>query len=183
MAKRTRNLAMAAMAAMVLGTPGLSVAADAIAGNQPMPGSHVRSSNSALIALIEQAGERSATFRSLIDTINASDSIVFVEAGDCGHGVRACFVSVAASGAYRYMRVVVDTHKADSDLMGSIGHELRHTIEVIDVPAVRNNNSKFFLYQQIGRRGTGSGARETQAAVDTGNTVRAEIRRFNQQAQ
>ena len=178
MAKRTRNLAMAAVAAAVLGTPGLSAAADAVAANQP----HVRSSSSDLVALIEQAGQRSATFRGLLETINASDSIVFVEAGACGHGVRACFVSVTASGAYRYMRVVVDTRKADWDLMGSIGHELRHTIEVIGAPRVRDNVSKHFFYQQIGTRGTDT-ARETQAAVDAGNTVRTEVRRFNQQAQ
>jgi hypothetical protein len=180
MAKRTRNLAVAAVAAAVLGMPALSAAADAVPGNQPM--THVRSSNSDLTALIEQAGQRSATFRGLLDTINASDSIVFVEAGDCGHGVRACFVSVAASGAYRYMRVIVDTRKADWDLMGSIGHELRHTIEVIDAPRVRDNVSKHFFYEQIGTRGTAT-ARETRVAVDAGNTVRAEVRRFNKQAQ
>lgn len=180
MAKRTRNLAVAAVTAAVLGTPALSAAADAVPGNQPM--THVRSSNSDLTALIEQAGQRSATFRGLLDTINASDSIVFVEAGDCGHGVRACFVSVAASGAYRYMRVIVDTRKADWDLMGSIGHELRHTIEVIDAPRVRDNVSKHFFYEQIGTRGTAT-ARETRVAVDAGNTVRAEVRRFNKQAQ
>lgn len=183
MAKRTRNLAVAAVAAAVLGTPGLSAAADAILGNQPMPGSHVRSSNSGLIALIEQAGERSATFRGLVDRINASDSIVFVEAGDCRHGVRACFVSVNATKSHRYMRVIVDTRKVDWDLMGSIGHELRHTIEVIASPRVRDNASKVLLYQQIGTQGTASGARETRAAVDAGNAVRDEVRRFNQQAQ
>jgi hypothetical protein len=107
---------------------------------------------------------------------------VFVEAGDCGHGVRACFVSVAASGAYRYMRVIVDTRKADWDLMGSIGHELRHTIEVIGAPRVRDNVSKHFFYEQIGTRGTAT-ARETRVAVDAGNAVRAEVRRFNKQAQ
>jgi hypothetical protein len=178
MAKRTRNLAMAAVAAAVLGTPGLSAGADAVAANQP----HVRSTNTDLVALIEQAGQRSATFRGLLEAINASDSIVFVEAGACGHGGRACFVSVAASGAYRYMRVVVDTRKADWDLMGSIGHELRHTIEVIGAPRVRDNVSKHFFYEHIGTRGTDT-ARETQAAVDAGNTVRTEVRRFNQQAQ
>jgi hypothetical protein len=180
MAKRTRNLAMAAMAAVALGVPSLSAAADAIPGNRPVR--HVRSSNVDLGTLIDQAGERSATFRALLDTINTSDSFVFVEAGECGHGVRACFVSVAEAGAYRYMRVVVDTRKADWDLMGSIGHELRHTIEVIANPHVRNNVNKHFFYEQIGTRGTAT-ARETQAAVDAGNTVRAEVRKFNQQAQ
>jgi hypothetical protein len=76
------------------------------------------------------------------------------------------------------MRVIVDTRKADWDLMGSIGHELRHTIEVIGAPNVRDNASKYFFYEQIGTRGT-STARETHAAVDAGNTVRSEVRKFN----
>ena len=179
MANTTRNLAMAAMAAAVLGTPSLSAAADAMSASPTTPASHVRSSNPELVALIQQAGQRSATFRALIDTINASDSIVFVEAGYCGHGVFSCFVSVAATGGYRYMRVVVDTRKADWDLMGSVGHELRHTIEVIAAPGVRDNASKFFFYEQFGTKANGSGARETRAAVDAGNTVRAEVRQFN----
>jgi hypothetical protein len=177
MAKRTRNLAVAAIAAAVLGTPGLSAAADTFPGNQPVPGRHVRSSNSDLIALIDQAAERSATFRSLVDVINRSDSIVFVEEGDCGHGVRACFVSVTAADSHRYMRVVVDTRKADWDLMGSIGHELRHTIEIIDQPSIRSNAGKYFFYAQNGTHGTAT-ARETQAAVDAGNSVRDEVRQF-----
>src|SRR5262245_16845255 len=180
MAKRTRNLAMAAVAAVVVGTPSLSAAADAMSVSPAMPASHVRSSKPELVSLIQQAGERSATFRGLIETINGSDGIVFVEEGDCGHGVRACFVSVAAAGSYRYMRVVVDTRKADWDLMGSIGHELRHTIEVIGAPNVRDNASKYFFYEQIGMHGTAT-ARETSAAVDAGNTVRDEVRRFNRQ--
>src|SRR5262245_12026647 len=121
MAKRTRNVAMAAMAVAVLGTPSLSAAADTMTVAPTISFTHVRSSKPELIALIQQAGERSATFRRLIDAIDASDSYVFVEEGACGHGVRACFVSVYASGAYRYMRVVIDTRKADWDLMGSIG--------------------------------------------------------------
>lgn len=180
MAKRTRNLAMATVAAAVLGMPVVSAAADALPGSQPMPGPHVRSSSTELSALIEKAGERSTTFRRLVDTINTSDSIVFVEAGNCGHGVRACFVSVTAADSHRYMRVVVDTRKADWDLMGSIGHELRHTIEVIDQPSIRSNASKYFFYAQNGTEGTPT-ARETRAAVDAGNTVRDEVRRFNRQ--
>ena len=178
MAKTTRNLAMAAMAAVVLGTPNLSAAADAMAVNASAPVPHVRSGNPELVALMQKASERSATFRNIVETINASDSFVFVEQGDCGHGVRACFVTVDASATYRYMRVVVDTRKADWDLMGSIGHELRHTIEVIGNPQVRDNASKYFFYEQIGMRGT-SNSRETKAAVDAGNTVRSEVRQFN----
>jgi len=160
----------------------VSAAADATVSEAGPQTSHVRSSNPALVALIHQAAERSATFHSIVETIDASDSFVFVEQGDCGHGVRACFVSVTASTTYRYMRVIVDTRKADWDLMGSIGHELRHTIEVIGEPGIRDNFAKYFFYEHTGTQGTASGARETQAAVDAGNTVRSEVRKFNRLA-
>ena len=181
MAKTARNMAMTMMAAAILATPRASAAADATVGDAGTQILHVRSANSALVSLIQQATERSATFRSLIETINASDSFVFVDEGDCGHGVRACFVSVTASKTNRYMRVIVDMRKADWDLMGSIGHELRHTIEVIGNPQVRDNTAKYFFYEQIGSHGMAR-ARETQAATDAGNTVRSEVRKFNREA-
>ena len=108
--------------------------------------------------------------------------MVYVEEGDCPHGVRACFTSVTIAGSRRVMWVKVDTRKADWDLMGSIGHELRHTIEVISNPWVRSTSAKFLYYEQIGTRRGRKGARETQDAVDAGDTVRSEVRKFNRQA-
>ena len=55
-----------------------------------------------------QGDERSATFRALIDAINASDGIVYVEAGECGHDVTACLVGVTSAGAYRMLWIKVD---------------------------------------------------------------------------
>ena len=49
----------------------------------------VRALNPALAKLIRQATERSLTFRGLIDSIEASDGIVYVDEGECGRGVRA----------------------------------------------------------------------------------------------
>jgi hypothetical protein len=185
MAKTGRNVAVAlAAVGALIGTSRASAAADAEVPTNTIrtSSSHVRSANPAIVSLIAQATERSATFRRLVEDIDASDSYVYVNEGKCGHGVRACFVSVTASKANRYMRVVVDTKKADWDLMGSIGHELRHTIEVIGNPQVRDNTAKYFFYEQIGSQGTGAGARETQAAADAGNQVRSEVRKFNREA-
>jgi len=177
MAKRTRNMAMAAVAAAVLGMPRVSAAADANAMVPEMPAPHVRSSNSELVDLMQQATERSRTFRGLVDTINHSDSIVFVNKGRCGHGVRACFVNVTFSSGTRYMFVLVDIHETDAALMGSIAHELRHTIEVIGEPNIRDYVAKFYFYEKIASRDD-NGAHETRAAIEAGNTVRAEVRRF-----
>jgi len=177
MAKRTRTAAAMAVAAM-LGASRLGAAAESgvVPTDLPAGGAHVRSSSPVINAAIQSAIEQSATFRGLIATINESDSYVFVNEGSCGHGVRACFVNIRSAGPYRFMFVRIDSGKSDRELMGSIGHELRHTIEVIGDPSVRSDAGKYFFYQNIGVKSVG-GTRETLAAMDAGNAVRAEINR------
>jgi hypothetical protein len=138
--------------------------------------SGVRSTSASITALIGQAAERSETFRRMVETINASDGIVYVEAGDCGHGVRACLTAVTEAGPNRVLRVVVDMRKKESDLMASIGHELRHTIEVLSSTRVRNNRQLYFFYAREGR--VSNRAFETAAAIVAGEHVREEIRKY-----
>lgn len=173
MTKTRRQLMAGVMMAGLVGAGRPAGAADATAPEM----ARVRSTNPSITALIQQATERSETFRGIVATINASDGIVYVEEGQCGHGVRACLVAVMTAGTNRMLRVKVDTRKADWDLMGSIGHELRHGIEVLSEPGVRSNADMYFLYARIGFRGTGNGAVETNAAIDAGTAVRAEVRK------
>lgn len=126
--------------------------------------------------LIHEATVRSATFRSLIATIHASDGIVYVNEGKCGHGVRSCLADVTAAGPNRLVRIQVNTRKADWDLMGSIGHELRHAVEVLGDPTVTSNAAMYLFYRRAGRCGTASSF-ETLAAVEAGDAVRSEVRR------
>ena len=76
------------------------------AANQTLP--RIRSSSASLAALIARVTKHSATFRALIDAIDASDGIVYVEAGECGHDVTACLVGVTSAGAYRMLWIKVD---------------------------------------------------------------------------
>jgi len=97
----------------------------------------VRTTSPVLAALIRQATGRSATFRGLIDTIEASDGIVHVSEGKCRHGARACLpLTMTVAGPFRilFIFVRIDTRRADWDYMGSIGHELYHAIEVLSDP-------------------------------------------------
>ena len=174
MAKRTRTVVGLAMAAL-LASARQSGAADAA-------DMHVRSESPVISAAIQDAIERSRTFRQLIATINASDTYVFVSAGDCGHGVRACFVNVVGAGPHRYMFIRVDPRKRDCDLMASIGHELRHTIEVIEDASIRSDSAKNLFYLLTAWHGTPR-AYETVAAMDAGNAVRSEINTFNRHTQ
>jgi hypothetical protein len=176
MTKTMRNLMVGlALTMTTVGTARVAAANDA-AGPMADPGRRLRTHSPTLAALIQEATERSTTFRGLVDTINASDGIVYVNEGDCGHGVGACLADVTAAGPNRILRVTVDIRKRDRDLMGSIGHELRHAVEVLENPTVTNNAAMYLFYSRVGRRGTTTSF-ETEAAVEAGHAVRDEVRR------
>ena len=149
--------------------------------NHPAPVSLVprimrlRSVGGTLAAVMTEATVRSATFRQLAHAISQTDGIVYVEDGDCGHGVRACLATVTTAGANRIVRVRVDANTTEWNLMGSIGHELQHAVEVLSSRSVSNTKALYLFYQRNAVR-TGS-VFETDAAVRAGNDVRAEVRR------
>ena len=108
---------------------------------------HVRSHHPGLRTMIATASDQSPTFRRMVETIDASDGIVYIEPGACGHGVRACLVKVTSAGKYRSLFVKVDIVGADRQVMASIGHELRHAIEILGEPGVTNPASMHFFYK------------------------------------
>jgi hypothetical protein len=135
---------------------------------------HVRSVDPVIGGLITRGIERSATFRELVATIDASDSYVYVKRGDCGAGVHSCFIAVTDAGSARFLWVKVNSRKMDDSLVSSIGHELRHALEVIEQPAVRSNVDTYFLYGRIGAHST-MGTIETRAAVEAGRKIWGEL--------
>jgi hypothetical protein len=142
---------------------------------------HVRSVDPVISRLIERGIARSPTFHDLVSAINASDSYVYVKKGDCGPGIQACFIAVSDAGSERFLWVKVNSRKIDDGLVSLIGHELRHTLEVIEQPAVRSNGAVYFLYGRIGTHST-VGTIETRAAVEAGWKIREELRAYERRA-
>jgi len=138
----------------------------------------VRSSNPFIAAVIDEAAERSRVFRRLIERIDASDGLVYIDDGKCGHGVRACLIlSVQVAGPYRLLRIVVNARreKKACDLMASIGHELQHAIEVLGEPKVRDYHTAYAFYEHEGSTDWTKASFETAAALRTGFAVRDEV--------
>jgi hypothetical protein len=159
-------------------TPGPATggASRGVVAEAPSSTSRVRSSDSTLSALIDRATRGSETFRRLITSIQASNGIVYVEPGRCGHGVRACLkMWMQVGGPNRFIRIVIDRTKSDRDVdvMGSLGHELQHVVEVLSEPAVTNGVT---MYNFLRRTAPTDGNRfETTAAVNAGNAVIDEL--------
>ena len=173
-----RGLRRRAIQAVLVASLGCALAQPAVAVAEDEAISRVRSTDSALNGFIELASARSMTFRRLLALIQGSNGIVYVEPGECGHGTRACLkVWMGAAGDNRLLRVVIDRRQArsDEDVMGSIGHELQHTVEAL---SEQSTNDGIRLYNFFSRAALMSGTRfETTAAIKAGDAVRVEVRR------
>ncbi len=169
--RRSRHL-LRVLVAMVLTAAG-AVRASA----EDIP--RVRSSHPFIRGVIDEAIEASPTFRKVVAAIAATDGIVYVEEGVCRHGVRACLsLSVTPSAGFRFLRVLVDVHSASTrqarqDLMGTIGHELWHALEVLGDPTLTTTAAVFQFYAR--EAPTVREAFETKAAVSIGHGIRREV--------
>ena len=162
--------------AVLTAGPAVRGAGSGVVPEGPSPIPRVRSSDSTLAGLIDRATRGSETFRSLITSIQASNGIVYVEPGRCGHGVRACLkIWMQVGGPNRFLWIVIDRSPSDRDVqvMGSLGHELQHAVEVLSEPAVTNGAT---MYNFLRRTASNHSNRfETTAAVNAGNDVIDEL--------
>lgn len=118
---------------------------------------------------------------SLIDTIESSDWIVFVQAGTCPvKDTRACLLhSVGRIDGSPYLRILVQ-RAADPPylVMTRLAHELQHVAEVILDGRVFDAAGIVQLFRQIGYEHVRSRAAivyETRAAQDVEVRVKREL--------
>jgi hypothetical protein len=156
---------------MIVGIVSEGAASD---GPPRMP--RVRSDNPVIVAAIRDATERSPTFRRIVQRIDSTDGLVYVDEGRCRQSVRACLVlSVQVAGPNRLLRILVETRKAAGvELMAAIGHELWHAIEALDNPYVTDDRSIFQYFHRIAP--TDSGRFETEEAIKVGLSVLEEVK-------
>jgi hypothetical protein len=135
----------------------------------------VRSHSPVVAAAIAEGVEHSKTFRTLIDAIEATDGLIYVDYGKCGNNRLACLhLSVVVSGPFRILRILVSPRIAPScRLTGSIGHELQHSLEALSNPHITSWKEMFADFFQTSR--TASGVFETEAARQIGERVETEV--------
>ena len=112
------------------------------------PESRVRATHPRLAGLLTAAEHRSATFRNLVDRLNASDVIAHLEHAPPGHPIDGGLQFVASTGSTRYLRVTVRIDVPPEQLMALIGHELRHAVEVAESPRIRDETSFRHYYKR-----------------------------------
>ena len=138
----------------------------------------VRSTQRYMIALVREGYDRSQSFRELVDTLQQSNLIVFVQLGYCAGGrIRSCLVSVNGSQRARHVSIKVDPHTTNDRLIATVAHELQHAVEIAEHPEVIDASSALALYRQIalGRCREGLRECETTRALVTEKKVLEEL--------
>lgn len=139
-------------------------------------GSHVRGSNAEMNVLIARGAQRSPTFRKLIEVLNASDVIVYIESsGVLPAGLDGRLSFMTAAGGVRYLHVQVLNGRGFEELIAIAGHELQHAVEVAAHSEVRDSPALARLYERIGIPSHVKNRYDTTAAQSTGKRVRAEL--------
>lgn len=137
-------------------------------------GPRVRPADARIASLLLDGMRRSPSLANLVDRIEASDVIVYLEIQPrLTDHLMGCLTWMGKGGGYRYVRASLNPAMAVETLLAAIGHELRHVIEIIDNPAVTDEASLRRLYQRIG---LGGKTLDTQDAKDAGVLVQKDLR-------
>jgi hypothetical protein len=146
------------------------------AGAQSAPAMpRVRSENPMIAQLIADAPAKSATFRGLVAAIDATNGIVYVESGRCLYGAQACLThTIQVAGPHRILRVVVNTRRDRDGLIGAIGHELQHAMEILSEAGITTTQGMFFRLFRMSMSTTGR--LESKEAVEAGKQIERELR-------
>ena len=139
------------------------------------PSPQIRGTSITETRIIQDLLRRSVTARTLAAEIESSDLIVYVQlSGDQPQG-RAATRFAAASGPYRYVRVVIGSRTHPSDRAALLAHELQHALEIARAQEVRDENGLRRLYARIGEDPHAQFAFETTAAREVGSRVLREL--------
>jgi len=140
---------------------------------------HVRATEPEILALIDEGLSRSPTFRRLVETLNASDVIVYVDPKQTRQALGGYLAhNIVARGGYRYLHIAVEMRGADRRLVSLLAHELQHAVEVAQEPDARDEDAleRLFAKHALKFGCGGTSCSETQAAKEVEEAVRHELK-------
>jgi hypothetical protein len=140
---------------------------------------HIRALSPALRSLVDESIERSPSFRSLVEQIDASNLIVYLNYYLFRtQNIDGRLTLLGAAGGRRYVMIQIASLRTRVDQFGILGHELRHATEVAAAPFIVDSPSLARHYATIGflaRQWQQGMAFETTSAVDVGSRVQHEV--------
>ena len=156
-------------------TSGLLAPADA---GDPITLHRLRSMDVAIRATIDEGCRRSPTFAALVDDLERSSLIVYVEqVASLRDGMRGTLLHGGA--APQYLRVFLKRGMSLERRVVVLAHELQHVREVVAAGIVADAVEMDALFRRIGDKRSAGGKRqryETAAALRVADTVVADLR-------
>ena len=134
------------------GRPPAGSAADVSPSLTPMPvahGNRVRPVGATADGLLRAGRGRSITFASLLETLDRSDLIVYVEKG--GMPGPNCLRFACATGTARFVRITINAQDAEARQIAGLAHELQHAVEIAGAPGVKDDATLLEFYAQNGQ--------------------------------
>jgi hypothetical protein len=169
---------MRTLLALVVCSLIATTALDANPSGEGWREARVRPQDSRLVELVRAGVARSATFRSLIDRLEAGQVIVYISLSPTLRSSLAGKLTwMTRAGSFRYVRATLNADQSADQMIATLAHELQHALEVAEDEGVTDQRSLLALYKRIGRPSYSGlvAAWETDAAQDTGFKVRREL--------
>jgi len=145
---------------------------------------HVRAIDARLRAVIDDGVAHSAVFRNLVAQLDASDVIVYAESVCImPQGLIGRLTFMSAAGGRRFVSVRIRCALTGVQQIASLGHELRHAVEIAAAPSVVDETSLAAEYRRIGfpSRAIDKGF-DSRAAIETGERIAAELGNFGKRS-
>lgn len=147
----------------------------------PMFG-RVRSTNARIRGIVEEGYKRSPTFRGLVDRLEHSAVLVYIEAGRCRptdvQRLTGCLADLGDPGGVRHLRIVVDIALAGANLIGTVGHELQHAVEACE--SISDPHGRREEIVAAGARRVRAHVYETDKARQAKEAILEDLRRASQ---
>ncbi|HYE88598.1 MAG TPA: hypothetical protein VEA16_19685 [Vicinamibacterales bacterium] len=153
-------------------------ASTAFAARMPDGGPRIRPQDNRIKQVLQEGVERSATFKALVDRIEAGDVIVYVAVNPLlKSSLSGALTWMTQAGGFRYVRASISSDLLFDQMIATVAHELQHALEVIGDTSVRDEKTLIALYRRIGHENPNIRPLgwETVAAQETGWKVRREI--------
>jgi hypothetical protein len=137
---------------------------------------HLRTTDPDMRALVATAFEQSPSFRKLVQRLEGSDVVVYLEFAPLNRQLRGRLTWMVAAARLRYVRVQLEFRQMKAVRLEMLGHELQHAVEIADAESVVDLRSLERLYKHIGYVTEGDGQFESSAAAEMGRLVAREAR-------
>ena len=142
-----------------------------------LAGPRVRANDGRTAAILLDGLSRSETLRALVDEIEQSDVIVYLEIQwNLRRGLAGSLNWVAATGSFRYVRISLSPDVIGDVMVATLGHELQHAVEIARERSIISSATLASYYAKNGLSVTAHwNGWDTLAARQTGDEVRREL--------